>query len=418
MRYNNLFYPDHWKVSKLKNYVEIITDYVANGSFASLKENVKYLTEEDYAILVRLVDYNNNFNGPFVYLDQHAYSFLKKTKLFGGEIIISNVGANVGTVFRAPDIGKKMSLGPNAVTLKTKGIDDFYFYWFKSKYGQAAISSIITGSAQPKFNKTNLKEIEIPIPPIEEQKKISNIFRIIDTKIEINRHIINSLECLSQTLFKHWFIDFEFPNSEGYPYKSSGGKMVESELGEIPEGWGIRELGSILELSYGKPLKKQDRIPGPYPVYGSNGIVDTHNAALVKGPGIIVGRKGNPGTVKMELRDFFPIDTTFFVEMKADSIPLPFIYFMLQNQNLDNLSADSAVPGLNRNHAYRNKTVLPKGQVLMEFNSMVNPLFKLMDETISQNQLLIELRDTLLPKLLSGEIELSQDGEVTVHEPI
>ena len=185
--------PTSWELSTIGDYSNTITDYVANGSFASLAQNVQYKEEPDVAILIRLVDYNNNFKGDFVYIDEHAYEFLSKSKLYGGEIIISNVGANVGTVFRCPTLTLKMSLAPNSIMLRTKGIDDFYYYWFKSPVGQHAIASIVTGSAQPKFNKTTFKKIVVPVPPIETQRKIALCLKTIDEKIECNKSINDNL---------------------------------------------------------------------------------------------------------------------------------------------------------------------------------------------------------------------------------
>ena len=184
--------PDSWAIKKIGEYASVITDYVANGSFASLAENVNYKSEPDYAVLIRLKDYNNNFNGDFVYIDKHAYDFLSKSKLYGDEIIISNVGA-VGTVFKCPKLQKKMSLAPNAIMLKTKGNDDFYYYWFASRNGQHSLQSIVTGSVQPKFNKTNFKELLVPVPPIEVQEKIAEYLRNLDRKIELNQKINENL---------------------------------------------------------------------------------------------------------------------------------------------------------------------------------------------------------------------------------
>ena len=185
--------PSHWSISTVAEESTLVTDYVANGSFASLAENVQYKTEEDVAVLIRLVDYNNGFNGDFVFIDQHAYDFLGKSKLFGDEIIISNVGANVGTVFKCPRLKYKMSLAPNAIMVKFKGDNDFYYYWFKSRSGQYMLQSIVTGSAQPKFNKTNFKDLYIPVPPLDEQKRISRILKSIDDKIELNNRINHNL---------------------------------------------------------------------------------------------------------------------------------------------------------------------------------------------------------------------------------
>ena len=185
--------PSTWKISTVKEETSLVTDYVANGSFASLAENVKYKSVEDYAILIRLVDYNNNFQGPFVFIDESAYEFLAKSKLYGNEIIISNVGANVGTVFKCPKLKWKMSLAPNSIMVKFKGNNDFYYYWLKSKFGQHMLNSIVTGSAQPKFNKTNFKDLAIPVPPIDEQKRIAAILSSLDNKIELNRRINRNL---------------------------------------------------------------------------------------------------------------------------------------------------------------------------------------------------------------------------------
>lgn len=185
--------PEHWKVLPIRDVTTVVTDYVANGSFASLAANVSYKDSEDIAVLIRLVDYNNNFQGNFVYIDENAYNFLSKSKLYGGEIIISNVGANVGTVFRCPILPYKMSLAPNSIMVKFKENDDFYFYWLKSHNGQQMIKSIVTGSAQPKFNKTNFKQMLVPVPPIEEQNKIAVILNAIDGKINKNKKINDHL---------------------------------------------------------------------------------------------------------------------------------------------------------------------------------------------------------------------------------
>lgn len=185
--------PETWEIAKIADTTNMVTDYVANGSFASLAENVKYLDNEDYAVLIRLADYNNNFNGNFVFIDEHAYNFLSKSKLYGNEIIISNVGANVGTVFRCPNLKYKMSLAPNAIVVKFKGNDDFYYHWLRSHYGQKMLKSIVTGSAQPKFNKTNFKEMLVPVPPIDIQNKIASILNTVDKKIELNTSLNNNL---------------------------------------------------------------------------------------------------------------------------------------------------------------------------------------------------------------------------------
>ena len=159
-----------------------ITDYVANGSFASLRENVEYKQEPDYALLVRTVDLSQNFEGDKIYINEHAYNFLAKSVLHGGEIIINNIGAGVGKTFRCPYLNVKMSLAPNSIMVRTTN-NDFYYYWFSSLYGQTAMSKIITPGAMPKFNKTGFKTIVIPIPPKQTQSRIVTILDQFEASI-------------------------------------------------------------------------------------------------------------------------------------------------------------------------------------------------------------------------------------------
>ncbi|MCM1248805.1 MAG: restriction endonuclease subunit S, partial [Lachnoclostridium sp.] len=188
------YIPEEWDIKTINEIADVVTDYVANGSFASLAKNVQYKNEKDVAVLIRLVDYNRNFKGDFVYIDNHAYEFLGKSKLFGGEIIISNVGANVGTVFRCPFLPIKMSLAPNSIMVKFKENDEFYYYWLKSPYGQHMLKSIVTGSAQPKFNKTNFRDMVVPVPSRKVQDKIADVLRVIDKKIEVNNRVNDNLQ--------------------------------------------------------------------------------------------------------------------------------------------------------------------------------------------------------------------------------
>ena len=182
----------------------------------------------------------------------------------------------------------------------------------------------------------------------------------------------------------------------------------ESELGHIPAGWRVKTLGETIELAYGKPLKAEDRKNGPVCVYGANGPVGWHNEKLVSGPGIVVGRKGNPGVVTWTPGDFYPIDTTFYVVPIADCTSLYFLYYALSLHNLANLSADSAVPGLNRNHAYMSKQVIPSPEVLKAFDAQIVPLFDAIYANEGESRTLATLRDTLLPKLLCGELSVTE----------
>jgi len=143
------------------------------------------------------------------------------------------------------------------------------------------------------------------------------------------------------------------------------------------------------------------------PVYGSNGQVGWHDESLVAGPGIVVGRKGNPGVVTWCAGEFYPIDTTFYVVPKATCRSLHFLFHALRNHDLRSLGADSAVPGLNRNLAYMSEQVLPAATLLEAFDQLAQQLSRRVDTSGLESRALVALRDALLPKLVSGELRIA-----------
>ena len=166
--------PDGWAWSRLEPIASLITDYVANGSFASLKANVRTYKEKNYALFVRTVDFANNFKGDLSYIDKESYDFLEKSKLYGGELMLSNIGASIGKVFKVPHLDTPMSLAPNAIILRFFNdiTCDYFEYVFKSFVGQNYLQFLSGGAAMPKFNKTDLRALIVPVPPIKEQERI------------------------------------------------------------------------------------------------------------------------------------------------------------------------------------------------------------------------------------------------------
>ena len=166
--------PDGWSWSRLEPIASLITDYVANGSFANLKANVRTYKEKNYALFVRTVDFANNFKGDLSYIDKESYDFLEKSKLYGGELMLSNIGASIGKVFKVPHLDTPMSLAPNAIILRFFNdiTCDYFEYVFKSFVGQNYLQFLSGGAAMPKFNKTDLRAMIVPVPPIKEQERI------------------------------------------------------------------------------------------------------------------------------------------------------------------------------------------------------------------------------------------------------
>jgi type I restriction enzyme S subunit len=173
----------------------------------------------------------------------------------------------------------------------------------------------------------------------------------------------------------------------------------------VPKGWKPARLDRFVELLYGKALKASDRIPGDVPVYGSGGITGYHNESLTQGPSVIVGRKGTVGSLYWEDLPFFPIDTVFYLR---SSMPMTYCFYLLKTLGLADMNTDAAVPGLNRNNVYRLTVPVPDSDVLKLFDDTTKTLRESMFRNQQQAQTLATLRDTLLPRLISGQLRLPE----------
>jgi type I restriction enzyme S subunit len=192
--------PEGWQNGEI-NEIANVTDYVANGSFESLRKNVRLYDEKEFAIYVRLVDFNNNFLSNLKYADKQSYNFLKKSKLMGHEIIISNIGANAGTIFRPPKwLNKPMTLGSNSIMFNADVYTEYLYYLLTGYIGKAKLKGIIGGSAQPKFNKTDFRSIDIIVPKKKLVERFNKIAIIARDKIFSNKRTMSNLIKTRETL--------------------------------------------------------------------------------------------------------------------------------------------------------------------------------------------------------------------------
>ncbi len=397
--------------------------------------------------------------GDFLEL-KRGYDLPKNSRNDGSVPIISSSGES-----GCHDVAK--AIGPGVVTGRYGTIGEVYFveedYWplnttlyvrdFKGNnplfvyyfLKTVSFNDYSDKAAVPGVNRNHLHKAKIRVPTDpEEQKDIALKLWALDQKIKLNHQINQTLELIAQAIFKSWFVDFE-PVKAKIEAKAAGhdperaamcaisGKLepeldqlppeqrqqlavtaalfpdelVESELGLIPEGWVVQRLENILDLSYGKSLTKTDRKDGDCPVYGSGGITGCHNKPLVSGPGIIVGRKGTVGALYWEDRDFFAIDTVFYVVPK-NGANLDFLFYLLQTLGLENMNTDAAVPGLNRNNVYRLSVPNYSKELMEAFTETVGTVRGKVSCGLREIETLATLRDNLLPKLLSGELSVDE----------
>lgn len=310
-----------------------------------------------------------------------------------GEVSIINEDDPEGIISQA-----LLTLRPNTNLVDSQ----FLYYFFKTKNGHNQLLSASHGSVQANIAKREIVEsIPIKVPEIKTQLEIIEILSSLDDKIELNNQINKELEALAQALFKRWFIDFEFPNENGQPYKSSGGEMVESELGEIPKGWRITALSELLEVKYGKDHKHLSE--GKIPVYGSGGIMRYANEALYTDHSILIPRKGTLSNLFYISKPFWSVDTMFYSIIKKEYLR-KFLYYTIKLMDLASMNVGSAVPSMTTKVLNDLKLILPSQDTLIKFESTISSMFEYQDEISAENQDLATLRDSLLPKLISGEL--------------
>jgi type I restriction enzyme S subunit len=192
--------PEHWRLCKIANIIDVLTDFTANGSFADLAKNVTYLDGEGFARVVRLTDLRVNFENPGVYVSEESFNYLKKSSLFGGEILIANVGAYAGLMCEMPSVDFKATLGPNMMLIKVKENLIFPHYLFllsMCTYFEKQLQLKAISSAQPKLNKDDVRSVRFVLPPLYEQKKISDF---IDSKVSNIDNLITQKEQLLSDL--------------------------------------------------------------------------------------------------------------------------------------------------------------------------------------------------------------------------
>ena len=311
-------------------------------------------------------------------------------------------------------------------------IPDYLYYLTTSNLvREPAIKSMTGTSGRQRVDTSVFDSIIVPIPPLNEQKAITKILSDLDSKIELNQKMNKILEAIAQAIFKHWFIDFEFPNEEGKPYKSSGGEMVDSELGEIPKGWNVEPLGSVLSLlkdGTHLPPKRVDKgfkfIAGATDV--KHFFVDfskctyitkeeyqkIHKKWTLRPDDIlltIVGTLGNVAIVRE--RDLpFSMQRSIALLRVSEKIPYSYLYFLLNSDffkgELQKRINPTAQPGIYLTELSKIKIIVPNKRIADLFHSVAQSFIKFMQSRIDNSDILTDLRDSLLPKLISGKVRV------------
>lgn len=409
--------PEIWEICELKDKVEITMGQSPKSEF--------YNADGDG---IPFMQGRTTFGEKYHSIDTWCTDPKKYAKK---NDVLMSVRAPVGDV----NIAKMdLCIGRGLASLRMKNGNNEFLYYLLKNYVDIIVSRE-SGTVFGSINKSGIESLKLPFPNDDEQKAIAHILSTLDEKIETNNQINKKLEEMAQAIFKQWFVDFEFPNEEGEPYKSSGGEMVESELGMIPKGWEVKTLNDVLSTieAGNRPKGGAGNLTEGIPSIGAENIIGlgkydyskekfvteeyfaNMNKGIVRSEDVLLYKDGAQLGRKTMFMDGFPhkkccINSHVFILRTNELVSQSYLYLWLDQdymtQNLINLNANSAQPGINQTQVRTLKILVPNKITLDKFDNIIMFLLKKIFANCNVNNKLVLLRDTLLPKLMSGEIRV------------
>lgn len=310
---------------------------------------------------------------------------------------------------------------------ETKVNPRYLSYYFAQSSFKSYIRKIAVGATMPSLNTAIMSELELNLPPLPVQKKIAAILSSLDDKIEINTRMNKVLEETARTLFHRWFVEFEFPNDEGKPYKSSGGRMIASEMGEIPEGWTIKRAQEICNISIGKtPPRKETQwfTSNSSDVkwisisdMGSSGMfvldsseyltvdaIEKFNIVTVPKDTVILSFKLTIGRVSITSEDLVTNEAIAHFKTNIQELR-EYLYFTLKCYDYVSLGSTSSIATAINSKIIKNMNILlPHINLIKDYHALVLPIFEIIRTNQTEINQLKKIRETVLPKLMGGGI--------------
>lgn len=275
-------------------------------------------------------------------------------------------------------------------------VADYEFVYYTLKNDYTTLASLANGGAQQNLNAQIIKDYVLQMPSLADQRRIASILSSLDRKIELNNKINADLEEMAQAIFKNWFVDFE-------PFKD--GKFVDSELGMIPEGWKVGTLEDLITIKYGKDHKKLE--DGTFPVYGSGGLMRFVNSWLYNGESVLIPRKGTLDNIMYVCEKFWTVDTMFFSVPKMDYV-MKYVYNYIKRFDFSKMNEGTSVPSNTAARLNKMQILIPTHEVLEMYDETLCPIYNKRKMNDKESRTLSLLRDTLLPRLMSGELEVPE----------
>ncbi|MGL4362454.1 MAG: restriction endonuclease subunit S [Cellulosilyticaceae bacterium] len=407
-----------WRKVKIKDVTTKI------GSGATPRGGSSVYQESGTAFVRSQNIYNNYFDySGLVYIDDTAASKLKGVTVYPNDVLLNITGDSVARCTIVPQQVLPARVNQHVCIIRADETElDYRFLKYalvNPTMQELMLSYAQTGGTRAALTKVMVEEFEINLPPVEEQKAIANILSSLDEKIELNNQMNKTLEEMAQALFKRWFVDFEFPNEDEEPYKSSGGEMVDSELGMIPKGWNVGGLGDIANIVMGQsPKGSTYNEEGVGEVFFQGraefGVRFPKRRLYTSEP----KRMAYKGDILMSVRA--PVGDLNIAHEKCcigrglSAIQSKYGYnsfilytmFNLEKQ-LNVFNGEGTVFGSINKDALNNlKVIIPSSDVIESFEAIVSKMDGIIEKNYDEVCSLQELRDILLPKLMLGEIRI------------
>lgn len=401
-----------------------VKDGVQTGPFGSQLHKDDYVATGTPIITVEHLGENRLTHQNLPRVSDADRERLSKYQMKSGDIVFSRVGSVDRRALVQPHengwlfSGRCLRVRPNSALLDSTWLSYFFGFPAFKEY----IRGIAVGATMPSINTKILSDVPIYYPSLDAQAEIGRTLKALDDKIALLRETNATLEAIAQALFKSWFVDFdpvrakaEGRDPEGVPPEVADlfpSEFADSGLGEIPKGWRVGTLQDLLVLQRGFDLPAQARTPGKYPIIAASGPCGTHVEAMAKGPGVVTGRSGVLGKVFLELEDYWPLNTTLWVKEFKAATPC-YAFEVLKRLDFQSYNAGSAVPTLNRNHIHGLAYLVPSQGCVQAFEEIASLLHQRVRENDKQADSLVVIRNTLLPRLMSGKLRLSDSTSIS-----
>ena len=411
-----------WREVKVSEIGKIVTGKTPKTAISeNYGGNIPFLTPSDDMNIKKVKSTART-------LSEMGLNSVKNCLLPAKSICVSCIGSDLGKVVLTsePTVTNQQI---NSIVPDEKFDPDFIYYGM-TILGKHLNYLSKTSTAVPIINKTTFSNFSIIVPSIEEQKAIAHILSTLDDKIEVNNKINKTLENMAQEIFKQWFVDFEFPNEDGEPYKSSGGEMIESELGMIPKGWEVGNLKDKLNFERGiEPGSKNysktyfERSIPFYRVGDMLGIAQNYvdknliNDKTLERRDVAVSFDGTVGRVVTGLRGSYSTGIRKIYAKKGEYFPNCFIYFLFKTEFIQStiMQYASGTTILHASESIEYLAIPYHEEIIKKFVLIIEAIFNTIVNKKKENESLSNTRDILLPKLMSGEIRvpLNEEGDVS-----